>query len=1106
MSTLVARLFAAVFTVSTLCGAAHAASFPIGYLSYDVTGTNLTEFDIGNLTGANSSAPGDPSAPVTSTVTLSNLSLTVYFTSGLSRVFGSSYFTLDADGSSLDGAQLLTLAGPPVGLQGADAAVLSGLFSTSNLTLNDGSSAHVYANFSTLLSDPTGLADGDLAVINAVQTPEPATWLLLGSGLLLLLFSRQRERFARRKAVAVALGLGAASLLLPSAASAQSIKLSTVTTPTSGTSGNASVSVTGSGFPTGTISAASVSVSLSSSCGGAPVRATVSAVTKVIGTEDKVEFTLPTLTAGTYSVSLSGSNSTGSSFTSSNCSSVNVLPGASPVLSIDTTNPVDWIIKNGALTIDYNSTSGAIWSIVPTGTQDQLVDFSPGNASVHGAVYDPADGESAIGGTTLPATFTGPSGIPGLPATYANKEPKGFYMDNSGFTAVTAVPTYTLTPTYLDFAATYPNSTTNTTEYETHFVVTPNDPGIHIYFTLNHPATQPDGVTTNAAGTIGGQVQWIWRSNVNLFTSFYQKLADLSMVTGVKTPLPSTDDCFSSDNGRNVQDQTGRDTIALYPQIGVENAFSPYPDPASGIPPGFHRHYCVKYDYSSYEYIHDAHGLFGSKYGQWVVFTPGHDTFIDGPSKENLNLTGNILTVEPNSNHYRTGGVGTTSIAAGVAQSRIYGPYYVRINQIGMATDSTIDGGIIQNADDMFNDAVLAGSSFTSFYNNESVLISKGYVPTTQRGSVSVQVAGVVGTPRTAWAVLSQPGVNHENSTMSRQYTIDISANGVGTFTNVVPGTYRLSVFDFGQWGEYRNDSVVVTAGNTTTVPSFTFQAENFGTVVGTIGTPDRSSHEFLHGAYTQDYPDGPKGYDDRETYSAWNYWADWASSPVPGAPVYNLTSGPGYTATNNALAWNYAHWGAFDPPIYGAACPGGADDTNGYLLTGCTSLGDNLGIPAYVNTLPGHSGTNGVTTPTPPWQIHFTTPSNPSAGYLVLSHALASSQTSQTVTLNNQTALTYAGGSSHYSDAVERSGLSGYTEWVTYQWPVSALNTAGTDNVITIKITGTNTENSDDAFRLELSSAGASPTVTGWHDYSFVTQVGSASSTSAANDTIPNP
>ena len=106
---------------------------------------------------------------------------------------------------------------------------------------------------------------------------------------------------------------------------------------------------------------------------------------------------------------------------------------------------------------------------------------------------------------------------------------------------------------------------------------------------------------------------------------------------------------------------------------------------------------------------------------------------------------------------------------------------------------------------------------------------------------------------------------------------------------------------------------------------------------------------------------------------------------------------------------------------------------------------------------------------------------------------------------LNGAPVLSYAGGSSHYSDAIERSGLSGYTEWVAYQWPVSALNAAGTDNVITIQIAGSGStfeENSDDALRLELSTNGANPAITGWNDYSFVT----SGTTTTAKDTVPNP
>jgi hypothetical protein len=1113
MHKVLTRLLPAMFAITSVSIFAYADNLPaftpipIGFISYDVTGANVAQFDIVNSTGPNSSSFPDTTFPIVTPLSLTDLTLTIGYAGGGSLVLGPSYFTLDSDGLSLDGKQLSTLSGLPTGLFDATSAVLTGLFSTQDVTLNDGTTEEVFLSFSATIDDPGGLADGDLAIINAVTTPEPSTWMLFGTGLFMIVIAQVGRRLRTSKRIfGTMLGLSLAVVLLPTAAHGQStVKLNAVTSPSSGSSGTSTVSVTGSGFPSGGISPANILVSVATSCGGSPTTAAASTVTTVIGTTDKVAFAIPgSLAAGNYYVSLSGTSNTGSSFSSNNCSTLQVVGGPSPTLSIDTTNPVDWVIKNGALTIDYNSTSGAIWSIVPTGTQDQLIDFSPGNATVNGSVYDPANGESAIGGTNLPVGWSGPSGIPNLPATFANKEPKGFYMDLSGFTTVTAVPSYNLTSSYLDWWVAYPASgvaPTNTTEYEEHFVVIPNDPGIHIYFSLNHPAqvTNSSGtLVNNGAGTIGGQVQWIWRGNVNAFTNYYQKDTDLSMFTGVTTPLPSTDDCFSSDNGRNDQDVTGRDTIDLHPQVGVTNAFSPYP--FGQIPEGFHRHYCVKYDFSSYEYLHQAHGLFGSEYGQWVVFTPGHDTMIDGPTKENLSLTGNILTIEPNSNHYRTGGVGTTSIAAGTQLSRIYGPFYVRINHFGMSTSASIDGGLVRTPDDMFNDAVAAGTSFTNFYDNEATLISKGYVPSTGRGSVAIQVNGIAGVPRTAWAVLSQNGVNQENNTMSPQYTIDISSTGSGTFTNVVPGTYRLSVWNFGQWGEYRQDNVVVTAGNTNALPTIGFVPENFGSPIWTIGTPDRSSHEFLHGHYTQNYPDGPLGYDDREYYGAWNYWADFASTN--GAVIYNATAGPAGPATNDLSKWNYAHWGGFNPGLYGGACNASDDTTDAYQYTGCSSLGDTIGIPAYVNMLTGHSGTNGVNTPTPPWQIHFATPAGASSqAFVVLSLALSASQGRETVTLNGANSLSYTPPSSFNSDAIERSGLSGYTQWVAFQWPTSALSAEGADNVITTQVTGVNSQNSDDALRLELTNLGADPSVTNWHDYYYVTN----GKTTPANDTVPN-
>ena len=378
----------------------------------------------------NASTYPDMTFPISTPLSLTDLSLTVDYLGGQSLVLGPSYFTLDSDGLSFDGEQLSTLSGYPTGLFDATSATLTGLFSTQNLTLNDGSTEQVFYDFSATISDPSGLSDGDLAIINATTTPEPATWIMMGTGLLLIGIARVgRLKLAASKRISgTALSLGFALLLVPSAAKAQdTVKLNALTSPSSGSAGTSTVSVTGSGFPSGGISAANVMVSLATTCGGSGTTTVASTVQTIIGTSDKIGFVIPSsLAAGSYFVSVSGTSVSSVSFSSGNCSTLQVVPGASPTLTL-TVNPLsstDWIINNGALTIDFNPTGGAIWSVVPTGTTDQLIDFSPGDASLNGVVYDPADGESAIGGNTLPSNWPGTSGIPGLSAKHLIKSPR----------------------------------------------------------------------------------------------------------------------------------------------------------------------------------------------------------------------------------------------------------------------------------------------------------------------------------------------------------------------------------------------------------------------------------------------------------------------------------------------------------------------------------------------------------------------------------------------------------------------------------------------------------------------------------------------------------
>lgn len=689
----------------------------------------------------------------------------------------------------------------------------------------------------------------------------------------------------------------------------------------------------------------------------------------------------------------------------------------SGTVTIDTTNPTDWKISNGVLNIDFNPSAGNIFSMTMAATGDQLVDT-----------------------TTL----------------NSNGQPKGFYMDNAGFGSSTPVPGYDnepssgADPAYLDWWVTYPSNSKNAYTYAEHWIVTADDPGLHVYFVANHAAS-------DISGSIG-QVQWVFRDSLSLFTNTYSVDPSVNNPGATTVPLPPANEMFSTTPGRAVQDAT----VDLH---GLP------------VPAGFTRQFYTKYDYAGYEYLHRAHGLYGTQYGVWTVL-PSQESLVGGPTKQDLYFTGNLLMIEAYSNHLDN--PLTLATPSGQTSSRLFGPFYVRVNQLG----HTPGGADLKNPDDLYRDALLAGNHFGHFYDRETQLLNAGYVPTNARGSVNVQVNGVAGigsTPtKSAWAVLSDPNKNFQFSSAGAQYWADISADGTATLANVIPGTYRLSVFVLGQFGELRQDGIVVTQGGITNVPPVTFAPENFGTPVFNIGIADRSSHEFLHGH-------DANGFDDKEYWGTWNYWADFEANK--GSVVYNATSGPAGPATNDLNQWNYNHWGIFDPGLY--------DPRNGtkdnYIHT----------IPPYVTTLPNHAGINGVSTRTPVWTVHFATPQDAANyTYAVLSVALACDYGSYVTNLNGTT-RTWGYRSSVASDCAVRSGLSGYYQWVAFQFPVTSLKPAGEDNVLTLGVSQTYGA-MDDALRLELTNTSAAPSVTGWNDYEFV-GTSSTSQNIPANDTIPN-
>jgi uncharacterized protein (TIGR03437 family) len=676
-----------------------------------------------------------------------------------------------------------------------------------------------------------------------------------------------------------------------------------------------------------------------------------------------------------------------------------IAGSAKAAITIDTSKATDWQIGNGVISLDWNSTTGAVFGVHLVGHADNLVD---------------------------------------LTHLSGNGQPSGLYMDNTGLgSGATSAGYQQAGNNYLDWWFTTASGSSNAFTFSQHFILADNDAGFHVYIAINHGSS-------DIAGSIG-QIQYVFRISQTLFTNTYTMDEGLGRLGPLVVVLPTPDVMNTTDPGRQVQN------------AAVDLHGLPLP------PTGFGREFFTKYDYSSYEYLHRAHGLFGDTYGAWTVI-PSTESLVAGPTKQDLIFTENILMMECQSDHLNNGMA--FNVEKGQVLQRLYGPFYFHFN----AFDSSHG-----TADSLYLDALDAAGQALAFYDTDSTLLANGYVPSSGRGTVQLDISGAASSaPNTAWAVLADNQTNFQYSDVGRQYWADVSS-GSASLTRVVPGAYRLSTYVLGQWGELRSDNITVSANQTAT-GALTFQPENFGSSppVWTIGTPDRSAHEFLHGHNSS-------GMDDREYWGNWNYWADFAANA--GAVIYYATAVGSTPATNDLSQWNYNQWQSFNPGLYGGIYNASDDTTDGYKYI----------CPAYVG--------NCASARVPPWQVHFaTTAAQQAQGqFAVLSVGLAATESGLTASLNGN-ALAWAGDGTKYSDATVRSGLSGTYQWVVFQWPTSQLSAPGADNVITLTV------NSGqgllyDALRMEITSSSANPAFTGWHDYDYV-----ASGTSTpANDRVAN-
>jgi rhamnogalacturonan endolyase len=125
------------------------------------------------------------------------------------------------------------------------------------------------------------------------------------------------------------------------------------------------------------------------------------------------------------------------------------------------------------------------------------------------------------------------------------------------------------------------------------------------------------------------------------------------------------------------------------------------------------------------------------------------------------------------------------------------------------------------------------------------------YVTTSQRGSWKARVQLPKGATN-ALAVLAQNGADFQDNVEdvnAYQYWSDIGhCDGKVSIDRIKAGTYRLTIYADGIFGDYIQDDVVIAAGETTDSGTVVWEAESAGKELWRIGTPDKAGGEWKHG------------------------------------------------------------------------------------------------------------------------------------------------------------------------------------------------------------------------------------------------------------------
>jgi rhamnogalacturonan endolyase len=391
---------------------------------------------------------------------------------------------------------------------------------------------------------------------------------------------------------------------------------------------------------------------------------------------------------------------------------------------------------------------------------------------------------------------------------------------------------------FVDVAVSHAATSYMPFDVTTHYVLRDGEQGFHLYNEFEHTAAMADKNLI--------QTRMVLRGDPNLFTHH--------SVTDTRFGIMPTPAELAA--GTRVQDATTR----LNPGTAYEAEIG--------------KDVYTKYDWSLDSGNKEVIGFYGDTVGAWIV-QPHKETQTGGPTKQHLTVhqteTTPALLGMLTSLHYGT----SEPIEFAGDKDRAFGPFYVHLNAGPDHATLRADAKTYANR-----------SVHQSFYDTLNI---PGWTQTANRSDVTglLNLAGgadVTG----ATLIFSDNNTDFQFATDGHQYWSKANTDGTFDLSGVSPGTYRLTAYVPGVYGELIMDDVVIGTGTTEDLGTLNWQPPDHGVDIWQIGTFDRTGEEYFHGA--------------NDEYRQYGLWFDYPTEFPNGV---NFVIGQSDEATD----WNFAHW-----------------------------------------------------------------------------------------------------------------------------------------------------------------------------------------------------